>query len=93
MNFTSNPVVDALHDAGAAAEKLHAMHVHIVSAYANGRRPVLVIDHPPAFVNGVEKRRSPNGRGGIERVMASSYHGVQLEWVEHLPAKQEAANG
>lgn len=91
--FESNPVVSALHDAAAVAERLSAIHCTVLSAYANGRRPVLVIDRPPPFVQGAVKRQHPDGVGGIERVFAAGYHGVQLEWIDHVPASREVGHG
>ena len=75
----------ALHVAAAAADRLSACGENILHAYANGRRAVLIIDHPPAFVRGVVKRTHPDGRGGVKRIWAASFHGVQLEWMHDCP--------
>lgn len=92
MNIDTT-VVTALHDAASAADRLALFGVTVLMAYANGRRPVLVVDTPPSFVRGVIKRASPDGNGGIERVHAAPFYGVQIEWLEHVPAAKEVRHG
>lgn len=86
-------VVNALHAAADAADRLAACDVSIVHAYANGRRAVLIIDKPPAFVRGVIKRTNPDGAGGVQRIWAANFYNVQLEWLENVPAQQEVGHG
>lgn len=84
--------IDGMRIAAAAIEKLDAAKVAVLVAYTNGRKPVLVIDRKPRFVTGVLTRRQPTAEG-VDRVMASGYHGVQIEWTEHVPMVREVGHG
>lgn len=85
---------DVLIDAATVAGILEDSGRTVYGHYSNGRRVVLVIDQPPAFVrDGVCKRRQPNGRGGWMRVMAAGFQGVQIEWLENEESNREVANG
>ena len=74
-----------LQQAANAARALEAADVVIVAQYANGRRPVLIIDKPPTFVVGSIKRRTPNALGGVTEVYAASFLACQLEWMRDVP--------
>lgn len=88
----NNPVVTALQIAAQVAARLAAQGVYVNHAFANGRSPVLVIDHPPAFIRGVVKRSTPTGAGGVEQVWAAPFYGVQLEWLVQVPGMREVAH-
>lgn len=81
----TNVMPDHLQLAADAAREVVAAKSNIIAAFANGRRPVLIIDTPPPFVVGSIKRRSPNALGGVTEVYAASFHGCQLEWMRDLP--------
>lgn len=86
MNYHTHTVTpDVLQIATAATRLLCDAGVVIIAAYANGRRPVLIIDAPPSFVQGVPKRRHPNASGGTTVVSAASFNGCQLEWMRDVP--------
>jgi hypothetical protein len=87
----SKTTAAALRVAAAAAEKLEAEGIQIQSHYSNGRQAVLVADRKPAFVRGVLTRREPTG-SGVTHVYASPFHGVQLEWHDHVPAVREVGH-
>jgi hypothetical protein len=74
------PFVASLQCATDAAAKLMASGCSIESTFHNGRRMVLLVDRPPAFVTGHMKTRHPNGSGGLTTLYAASFHGCQLEW-------------
>jgi hypothetical protein len=82
-----------LHAAATTARVLENAGITVLAHYSNGRRAVLVIDRPPQGVVGAMKRRQSDGRGGLERVMAADYQGMQLEWLQRAPQLQEVANG
>lgn len=63
-----------------AIRALRKQSVSILSMRNNGRRLVLVIDQPPAFVRGVMRSRHTSPIGNREYTMAAPYRGVQLEW-------------
>jgi len=86
MNDVPSSVMpDHLQQATEAARQLVAASAAIIAMYANGRRPVLIIDAPPPFVTGSIKRRTPNALGGVTEVYAASFHGCQLEWMRDIP--------
>lgn len=67
------------HDAHA----LHALRktgVAILDQRNNGRRTVLVIDRPPAFVRGGLRRRQCTTDGQTTYTLAAPWRGLQLEW-------------
>jgi hypothetical protein len=74
---------DVLFSAANTARELENGGIQVLAHYSNGRRLVLIIDRPPPLMRGHVRRRQPNGRGGIERVLAAEYQGLQLEWSEH----------
>ncbi|MCD7099083.1 hypothetical protein [Stenotrophomonas sp. MMGLT7] len=74
---------EVLFTAATAAQQLEQAGIQVIAHYSNGRRAVLIIDRPPPLVRGVLRRRQPNGRGGIERVLAAEYEGLQIEWSTH----------
>lgn len=86
---TTNVTPDVLQTATDASRLLVNAKVTIIAAYANGRRPVLIIDAPPPFVVGALKRQHPNGKGGTTVVMAASFNGCQLEWMRDIPGVAE----
>ena len=75
---------DALQLAATAARVLVDAGSRVIGAYANGRRPVLIVDAPPSFVHGLVKRTNPNGAGKTTLVYAASFHGCQLEWMRDI---------
>lgn len=89
---TDNVLPDALQLAANAARSLVGCGIQVLASYANGRRPVLIIDKPPRFVRGAVKRRQPNGRGGITLACAASYQGCQIEWLQDVPSWQEVGH-
>lgn len=72
----------------AQAHEAHAIHtlrktgVAILEQLNNGRRTVLVIDRPPAFVRGGLRRRQRTPDGHTTYTLAAPWHGLQLEWNE-----------
>lgn len=93
---------DILFSAAATARELEIAGIQVLAHYSNGRRAVLIIDQPPPLVQGHLRRRQPNGRGGIERVLAAEYQGMQLEWsvheggaplVDRAPVRLEVVHG
>lgn len=76
-----------------ALAALRAAGVRLLRQYDNGRRVVLVVEHPPAFVTGSMCRRQPAGGGGHEYIMAAPYHGAQLEWRTRVAPPAEVGHG
>jgi len=74
---------DVLFSAANTARELENGGIQVLAHYSNGRRAVLIIDRPPPLLQGHVRRRQPNGRGGVERVLAAEYQGLQLEWSVH----------
>lgn len=74
---------DVLLAASNTARELENAGIEVLAHYSNGRRAVLIIDRPPPQLQGHLRRRQPNGRGGIERMLAAEYQGLQLEWSQH----------
>lgn len=93
MNDTVVPKSAVLLEAAKAAESLEAQGVAVLAHYSNGRKAVLIIDKPPAFVRGVVRRWQPNGCGGTEYIIAAPYLGLQIEWSEHFDGLLEVLNG
>lgn len=91
MKRTNRMHARDLRAAADAVEKLDAARISVLGAYSNGRKPVLYVDQKPDFVRGVMIRRQPSATG-FDRVMASGYHGVQLEWIEHVPFVREVGH-
>ncbi|ASK91077.1 hypothetical protein KWH04_01020 [Xanthomonas campestris pv. trichodesmae] len=83
---------DVLLAAATTARELENVGITVLAHYSNGRRAVLLIDRPPLDVPAVMKRRQPDGRGGIERVMAADYQGMQLEWTQRTPQLLEVGH-
>lgn len=83
----------ALRLAAEAACRIEDAGGTIIAAYANGRRPVLIVAGPPPFVAGHAKRTHPNGAGGTTTVFAASYHGCQLEWMRETHARTAVGHG
>ncbi|GGK08779.1 hypothetical protein [Luteimonas terricola] len=92
---TDRTVSDALQVASHAAGLLADAGTRVIGAYANGRRPVLIIDKPPTFVRGAVKTRGkPHPDGGRRTlVLGASFQGCQLEWWEDVPVAQEVRHG
>jgi hypothetical protein len=65
------------------------IQVHAVDTVR--QRIVLLIDRPPANVQGHLRMRKPNGYGGIERVLVAEHSDVQLQWIEHEGRRPPAA--
>lgn len=82
----------ALRASADAVEHLDAEHVKVLGYYCNGRKPVLLIDHPPAFARGAMTRRQPSPLGGVDHVYATPFHGCQIEWLVHTPAVREVGH-
>lgn len=84
----------ALRTAADAVDKLHAQGVHVLGHYSNGRKPVLIIDKPPAKMSGVLRMRAPSRVvNGAQHTFASHFEGVQVEWVEQVPAVRAVGHG
>ena len=77
-------LANALALASVATGCLLAEGVRVVAAFANGRRPLLVVDRMPGQLQSVIKMIHPNGRGGRTVVRATRYRGCQLEWMEDV---------
>lgn len=77
-------VPDALRIGADAALAIEEKGCRVISCYANGRRPVLILDRAPADVAGHVKQRHPNGRGGITQTLAAPFLGAQLEWLQDI---------
>lgn len=90
INPVPSPVLSGLQSAVEVAKKIEEAGSQVIGSYCNGRRTVLLIDQPPAFVQGHCKQRYPNHLGGYTRMFAAPYYGVQLEWmvdeVGYVPA-------
>lgn len=80
-------VIDEIEVAKRAGRRLHNAGVTVFAVTANGRRPVLYIDTPPADLVGVSKRQTPNGIGGTTVLYAAPFHGCQLEWLRDFPGE------
>ncbi len=78
-------VIDEIETAKAAARRLANAGVTVFAVMANGRRPVLYVDAPPAGLSGVSKRQTPNGIAGTTVLYAAPFHGCQLEWQRDFP--------
>lgn len=90
--MNNNVIATALRAAAEATEQLDESGSKVLGHYYNGRRPVLLVDKPPVFLEGVSRWREPSGDGGFDRVMAAGYGAVQLEWRVHEAAPQEVAH-
>lgn len=62
-----------------AITMLNALDVRVIAVMANGRRPLLMIDHIPDSFPSALKRKHPNGFGGSTIVLAAEAYGCQLE--------------
>jgi hypothetical protein len=82
----------ALRAAADATDQLDESGSKVLGHYSNGRVPVLLIDRPPTFVQGVSRRRESDGKGGRVRVYAAPFRGTQLEWRVAEPAAREVAH-
>lgn len=82
-----------LQAAAQTARHLEDQGIEILGHYSNGRKAVLMIDRPPAFVRGVLRRRQPDGRGGTQYIMAAPYQGLQIEWSTHVACALEVSHG
>lgn len=79
--------------AAQTAKRLEDQGIEIFGHYSNGRKAVLMIDRPPAFVRGARRRRQPDGRGGTQYIMAAPYEGLQIEWSTHVACALEVSHG
>lgn len=80
-------------ECNARTHDAHAVHalrktgVTILEQRDNGRRTVVVIDHPPAFVRGGLRRRERMPDGRTACTFAAPWRGLQLEWIEAEEAR------
>lgn len=79
--------------AAQTAKQLEDQGIEILGHYSNGRKAVLMIDRPPAFVSGALRRRQPDGHGGTQYIMAAPYHGLQIEWSTYVACALEVSHG
>lgn len=92
-----------LRAAAIAVDKLDAQGINVVGYRSDMRKPVLVVDRPPAFAHGVVKSRrylrSGAGAGevlgdaGVVRTYACPFYDCQLEWNSSELAAREVAHG
>ena len=76
--------------AAVVSRKLEDRGVRVYNVWHNGRQPVLYLDRPPEGVTGVSQRRQP-AAGGVDRIMAAPFDGVQIEWAVFEPFAVEVA--
>ncbi|WP_411832292.1 hypothetical protein [Pseudoxanthomonas mexicana] len=83
-NIVTTPVVGEvsarLQRAIEAVQRLEESGCKVLRLIAGPRHTTVIVMAPPPFVQGVCKSRFRNPAGGITRVMAARYFGVQLEW-------------
>lgn len=85
-----------LRAAADAVDKLSAQGVNVIGYRADARKPVLLINTPPAFAHGVVKSRFWRSRTGaryLTRVYATPFHGCQIEWTQSDLVAQEVGHG
>lgn len=63
-----------------ALQALRSTGVTILAQRNNGRRMVVEVDTPPAFVRGGMCRRQLNAEGVPIYTLAAPWRGLQLEW-------------
>ena len=88
MNVTAPQV----RTTATVVKKLEDQGIRVLNLHHNGRQAVLLLDRKPASVRGVLFRRQP-APGGVDRIMATPFHGVQIEWAEFVPSTQEVGHG
>lgn len=93
MNDMVAPKSVVLLEAAQTAKDLEAQGVEILGHYSNGRKAVLIVNKPPAFVRGALRRRQPDGRGGTEYILAAPYRGLQIEWSTRVECALEVVGG
>lgn len=93
MNMQPSGAISA-DSIAVAARQLADAGCTVLMISDNGRRPVLVVDRAPSFVDtrAAKKRRSPNGRGGVSSVYAASFYGCQIEWSRDTGNVREVVN-
>jgi hypothetical protein len=74
-----------------AIRALRKTGVTILDQRNNGRRIVVVVDTPPAFVRGAMCRRRQTPEGTTEYTLAAPWRGLQLEWNQQ--PKPEVCHG
>lgn len=72
-------LISALTMACEAVTALSAEGIHVLAAASTGNRPLLIVDRMPVDAVCGVKQRSPNKTGSTTVVLATSWHGCQLQ--------------
>ncbi|MEI2428661.1 hypothetical protein RDV84_00325 [Lysobacter yananisis] len=88
-------MVSQLTRAASVTMLLADQGIQVLAALANGRRPLLIVDHMPKDTVATVKRRYPGAFGRLTAIYAAEYYGCQLETIREVagPARLEVVRG